>query len=159
MMQDRTADLERRLVEVEDQLAIQRLLATYGPLADAGLGPQAAALWTGDGAYDPGGVSRAEGRDALIGIYHGALHQALIRQGSMHMTAPAQITIDGDHAEAVGYSMLALNAGDRFSLLRASINHWTLARTAEGWRIVERINRVLDGSPDALGLLARADRD
>jgi hypothetical protein len=158
MIEDRLAQLERRLMEVEDQLAIQRLLASYGPLADAGLGPQAASLWTEDGAYDPGGVTRAEGRDALIAIYHGAAHQAFVRQGSMHMTAPAQITIDGDRAEAVGYSMLALNAGERFTLLRASINHWTLARTADGWRIVERINRVLDGSPEARDLLASADR-
>lgn len=75
------AALEARLGRVEDELAIMRLLASYGPLADAGLGPQAAALWTEDGAYDPGGVTRAEGRAALIGIYHGAPHQAFVRQG------------------------------------------------------------------------------
>ncbi len=150
--------LEARLARVEDELAIHRLLATYGPLADAGLGPQAAALWVEDGAYDPGGVARAEGRDALIDIYHGTNHQGFVRRGSMHMTAPARVTLDGDRAEAVGYSMLALNSGDCFTLARASINHWTLARTSAGWRIVERVNRVLDGSPDALALLANADR-
>ena len=155
---DRLAALEQRLARVEDELAIQRLLASYGPLADAGLGPQTAALWTEDGAYDPGGVARAEGRDALIRIYHGERHQGLVRRGSMHMTAPAQVSIHGDHAEAVGYSMLALNAGEQFTLLRASINHWTLARTPDGWRIVERTNRVLDGSPEAYDLLSRADR-
>jgi len=156
MADDRLADLERRLARVEDELAIQRLLATYGPLADAGMGPETASLWIEDGAYDPGGVARAEGRAALIDIYHGERHQGFVRSGSMHMTAPAQITIDGDRAEAVGYSMLALNAGERFTLLRASINHWTLVRTADGWRIVERINRVLDGSSEVRDLLARA---
>lgn len=74
------------------------------------------------------------------------------------MTAPAQITLDGDRAEAVGYSMLALNAGERFTVLRASINHWTLARTPDGWRIVERVNRVLDGSDESKALLAKAER-
>lgn len=157
-MDDRLTILERRLALVEDELAIQRLLASYGPLADAGLGPQAAALWTEDGAYDPGGVARAEGRMALIDIYHGERHQGLIRRGSMHMTAPAQISIHGDQAKAVGYSILALNTGGEFTLLRASINHWSLARTEQGWRIVERVNRVLDGSVEAQALLEHADR-
>lgn len=157
-MDDRLCALEDRLARVEDELSIQRLLASYGPLADAGLAGEAAALWSVDGAYDPGGVPRAEGTAALVQIYRGERHQALIRRGSMHMTAPAQITIDGDRAEAVGHSMLALNAGAHFTLLRASINHWTLARTPDGWRIVERINRVLDGSDEARDLLARADR-
>ncbi|WP_298670958.1 nuclear transport factor 2 family protein [uncultured Sphingomonas sp.] len=157
-MDDLLAPLERRLALIEDELAIQRLLASYGPLADAGLGQRAAALWTDDGAYDPGGVSRAEGRTALVEIYHGERHQSLIQRGSMHMTAPAQISLHGDRAEAVGYSVLALNAGNEFKLLRASINHWILARTEQGWRIVERVNRVLDGSAEAQALLEHADR-
>jgi hypothetical protein len=152
------AALEARLARVEDELAIQRLLASYGPLADAGLGAQAAALWTEDGVYDPGGSTRAQGQEALTAIYHSAGHQGFIHRGSMHMTAPAQITIDGDCAQAVGYSMLVLNDGDRFMILRASINHWTLARTERGWRIVERVNRVLDGSPQTHAMLAKADR-
>jgi hypothetical protein len=90
-----------------------------GPLADAGLGPQTADLWVADGVYDPSGVNRAEGRDARIAIYHGKNHQALIQRGSMHMTALAQITIDGDSATAIGYSLLALHDGDGFKLLCA----------------------------------------
>lgn len=150
--------LEARLTRVEDELAIHRLLATYGPLADAGLGSEAAALWTADGVYEPGGVLRAEGSAALEAIYSGERHQSLISRGSMHMTAPVQVTTDGDRAQAVGYSLLVLNDGaGTFTLARAAINHWTLTKTATGWRIVERINRVLDGSDEARDLLSAAN--
>ena len=152
------AALEARLARVEDELAIHRLLATYGPLADAGLGPHAAALWTADGVYEPGGVLRAEGKAALEAIYSGERHQGLIDRGSMHMTAPVQVTIDGDGAQAVGYSLLVLNDGnDRFTVARAAINRWTLARIGSDWRIVERMNRVLDGSNEARALLGAAN--
>lgn len=156
MSEDRIAALEARLTQIEDELAIHRLLATYGPLADAGLGVEAAALWTSDGAYEPGGVTRAEGTAALEAIYFGDRHQGLINRGSMHMTAPVQVTTDGDNAQAVGYSLLVLNGPDGFRLARAAINRWTLARTECGWRIVERMNRVLDGSDEARALLSAA---
>ena len=157
MSEDRIAALEARLARVEGELAIHRLLASYGPLADAGLGPEAAALWTADGVYEPGGMTRAEGATALEAIYSGDRHQGLIARGSMHMTAPVRVTIDGDHAQAVGYSLLILNDGtDRFHVARAAINRWTLVRTGTGWRIAERMNRVLDGSEDAKALLATA---
>lgn len=159
MREERIARIEQRLARVEDELAIYRLLATYGPLADAGLGEQAAALWVDEGIYHPGGLAPAQGRAALIDIYNSPNHQHFVRHGSMHMTAPVRIDIDGDTAEAVGYSLLALNDGaNGFRLLRAGINHWTFARTSRGWRIVERLNRVLDGSPEAQALLAKADR-
>lgn len=152
------AQLEARLTRVEDELAIHRLLATYGPLADAGLGPEAAALWTADGVYEPGGVMRAEGTAALEAIYSGERHQGLINRGSMHMTAPVQVTVDGDRAQAVGYSLMVLNDGSgRFALTRAAINRWALAKTEAGWRIVERMNRVLDGSDEARALLSAAN--
>lgn len=156
MSDDRIAALEARLAAIEDELAIRRLLASYGPLADAGLGEAAALLWTETGAYAPGGLPRAEGKAALEAIYSGDTHQGLIAGGSMHMTAPVQITLDGDRATAIGYSLLALHGARRFSLARASINRWTLVRTDAGWRIVERINRVLDGSDEARALLAEA---
>ncbi len=155
---DRIAALEARLARVEDELAIHRLLATYGPLADAGNAHDAADLWVEEGVYDPSGAYRAEGRAARETIYTNEVHQALIQRGSMHMTAPVQVTLDGDEASAVGYSLLALNNGESFALLRASINRWTLRRTGDGWRIVERVNQVLDGSAHAYQLLESVSR-
>ena len=57
-----------------------------------------------------------------------------------------KFTVRGDEAEALGYSVVILREDDRWFLWRAAVNHWTLKRTDDGWRIVERFNRSLNGS-------------
>ncbi len=47
-VEERLAALEHRLRRVEDELAISHLMASYGPLVDAGDGEAVAALWTED---------------------------------------------------------------------------------------------------------------
>lgn len=153
MTDDRANAIDARLCAVEDELSILRLLASYGPLVDSGCAEEAAELWTENGVYEPGGVGAMTGRRAIASLYRMERHRELVARGSMHHTAMPTITLDGDRAEAVGYSFVAENAGDAFSLWRASINRWLLRRTGDGWRIVERRNRVLDGSEESLALL------
>jgi hypothetical protein len=45
-------ELRARLERVEDELAIRRVILSYGPAADAGLASSAASLWFDDGVYD-----------------------------------------------------------------------------------------------------------
>jgi hypothetical protein len=45
-------ELAARLQRVEDELAIQRVVLSYGPAADAGATARAGALWADDGEYD-----------------------------------------------------------------------------------------------------------
>lgn len=45
-------ELAARLRRVEDELAIQHVILTYGPAADAGLTERAGTLWADDGEYD-----------------------------------------------------------------------------------------------------------
>lgn len=145
--------VEARLSAIEDELSIFRLLASYGPLVDSGCADAAANLWVKDGIYDPGGVGPTTGREAIASLYHMERHRELVEHGAMHHTAMPKITLNGDHAEAVGYSFVAENSGESFSLWRASINRWRLRRTEDGWRIIERRNRLLDGSDEAQALL------
>src|SRR5437868_833104 len=42
-------DLAARLQRVEDELAVRRIVLSYGPAADAGLAARAGALWARDG--------------------------------------------------------------------------------------------------------------
>lgn len=82
----------------------------------------------------------------------------MTKQGSWHLTATPRITVNGDRAEAVAYSFVVLHGGgveERFWIWRASANHWTLTRTAEGWKIQERYNRVLNGSDESHDVLRR----
>ena len=157
-VEDRLAALEKRVQAAEDQLEIIRLLNSYGPLVDSGESQPAAHLWVEGGAYDIGGGHRLHAYDELASMYDGKGHQDLIHTGSAHLTAPARITVKGDTAEAVAYSFVVLKKkdGEGWDFWRAAANHWTLIRTAEGWRIKERFNRVLDGSPACHDTLRKA---
>jgi hypothetical protein len=157
-IEDRLLALETRLRAAEDQLEIIRLLNSYGPLVDSGESQAAAHLWLEGGVYDMGGVRRAKAYDDIASVYDSEGHQELIHTGSAHLTATPRITLDGDRAEAVAYSFVVLKGVEGWNVWRASANHWTLARTDEGWRIVERYNRVLDGSPQSHETLRRVLR-
>lgn len=152
-LEARLAALEARLRAAEDQLAIQNLLMTYGPLVDSATAVPAGALWVEGGGYNftlpDGGSKRLAAPDEIAGMYSWPGHLDLVNTGCAHLTATPKITVDGDDAQAVGYSVVILKEGDRWFLWRAAVNHWTLQRTIEGWRIVERFNRALDGSAES----------
>ncbi len=154
--EDRLEKIEARLRAAEDQLEIIRLLSTYGPAVDSGASRAAAELWVEDGTYDVGGMNRFTGHDTLEALYEAPTHQGLIQQGSAHITSTPQITLDGDRAEAVAYSLVIVRGPEAHVVWRASANHWELRRTDAGWRIVTRSNRVLDGAPEARAMLTRA---
>ena len=149
----RLLELERRLQKAEDQLEIQNLLMSYGPLVDSATAEPAGALWVEGGGYSftlpDGGTKRLAAPDEIAGMYGWPGHLDLVNTGCAHMTATPKITVDGDDAQAVGYSVVILKEGGRWFLWRAAVNHWTLKRTADGWRIAERFNRALDGSPES----------
>ncbi len=149
----RLLKLETRLRAAEDKLEILDLLQSYGPLVDSGSSEPAAALWVEGGGYNfSGGMSggtRLEAPAQLVAMYESEGHKGLVSTGVSHFTGTPKITVKGDSAEAVGYSFVVLKDGESWFLWRAAINHWTLARTEDGWRIVERMNRTLDGSPDS----------
>lgn len=153
----RIAKLEARVQRAEDHLAIINLLNEYGPLVDSGSSAAAAAHWVEGGGYafssGVGEGTRVEAGPALIDLYEAEWHQELIQAGSAHLTATPVVTIVDDHATALGYSFVIRREGDRWFVLRAAANRWTLQRTDAGWRIIERTNRLLDGSTSSHDLL------
>ncbi|MFF0635881.1 nuclear transport factor 2 family protein [Nocardia sp. NPDC004151] len=152
MTDERLAALEARLLRLEDELAITRLIASYGPLVDAGVADEVAELWTEDGEYDVEGW-HMRSRDDVRVMVGSTAHQSLIAAGSAHFLGPAAVTLDGDTAEAVCESLLIRHRDGEFFVWRAGANHFRLARTPGGWRITSRVTRVLDGSDTARGLL------
>lgn len=152
-IEDRLAALEARCRAAEDHLEILNLLNSYGPLVDSATAREAGELWVAGGGYNfglnEGGTKRLEAPDEIAGMYNWPGHLDLVNTGCAHLTATPKITVDGDEAQAVGYSFVVLREDDRWYLWRAAVNHWRLKRTTEGWRIQERFNRTLNGSPES----------
>ncbi|WP_156839550.1 nuclear transport factor 2 family protein [Novosphingobium aquimarinum] len=147
------AGLRAEVAALRDRQAIADLIANYGPAVDRGDSEGAAALWASDGSYDLGDMGVARGQDAIAALFEADLHQGLIANGAAHMLGPPRIAITGDRAVAVCYSCVARWTGTAFELYRVAANRWSLRRDTEGWRIINRENRLLDGSKDARALL------
>lgn len=149
----RLARLEARVERLEDELAITQMIASYGPLVDAGEADAVAGLWAQDGEYDVEGW-HMRSRDDVRAMVLSDGHQRLIAGGCTHILAPAQVTVEGDEAVAVCESLLVRHREGGYSVRRAGANHFRLRRLPEGWRIVHRTTRALDGSAEARDLLA-----
>ncbi|MGA8255467.1 MAG: nuclear transport factor 2 family protein [Nocardioides sp.] len=152
-MNDRIAALEARLQHVEDLLAITQLVASYGPLVDAGEADAVAALWAEDGEYDVEGW-HMRSRDDVRDMVHSDGHQHLIAGGCAHFLGPASVSVAGDAATAVCESMLVRHRDGEFSVRRAGANRFRLRRSPGGWQIEHRTTRALTGSGEARELLA-----
>jgi hypothetical protein len=154
-VEERLAKLEQRLSRVEDELAIIRLMASYGPLVDAGDGDAVAGLWTEDGEYDVDGRVM-HGHADIAAMVRSRAHQGMIGAGAAHFLGPVCVDVDGDRAIAVCESIVVRHNddGSGYRVWRAGANHVTLRRTTAGWRIVARITRPLDGSQRSRDLLA-----
>jgi SnoaL-like domain len=149
----RLADQVRAL---EDQVEIMRLVAQYGPSVDSGRAEATASLWTEDGSFDAVPQLEMRGRGDVVDMVYGEDHQRLISNGCGHVLTVPHIVVDGDQATGRSY---ALNirwdaAAGRFWVARVSANTWTWVRTPSGWRIADRVNAPLDGTPGHREMLA-----
>jgi SnoaL-like domain len=146
---ERLAELERRLRRIEDERAIERMIASYGPLVDAGEADGAAHLWATDGVYDVEGWPMRS-RDDVAAMVRSDAHQGLIGRGCCHFLGPAVVTVDGNDAVAVCESILVTHRGEGFSVW----HHFRLKRIEGRWQIVTRTTRSLDGKAEARELLS-----
>ena len=139
-------ELAARLQRVEDELAIRRVILSYGPAADAGLAERAGGLWAGDGAYDWDRDRAAlEGPAAVARMLEGDAHQSLIANGVAHFAGPPLVEVDGDHATALSYSFVLRRDDDqRVYVWRLGAARWEFTRADGSWRIQRRTHRQLD---------------
>jgi hypothetical protein len=151
------AELQRRVQDLEDRLALMQILATYGPAVDSGSAAPAAGLWTDDGVYDTF-PAVLHGRAAIAEMVTGELHQRLIHAGAAHLQGLPHLHVEGDRAVATAYSQLVLRdeATDSFRIWRTGVNRWEFVRTEHGWQVTHRVNRQLDGDTTARDLLREA---
>jgi SnoaL-like domain len=161
--------LEQRLRSVEDRLEILNLIASHPPSADTGADYYTRAVYVEDGSMDLGGGKGAQGSAAIASIVRTPEHQAAIAGGLAHFAGLPRIDVDGDTAVVTSYLQIVTPnpAGDPiavpghgaskgFRIHRIGANRWELIRAAEGWKIVRRTLRPLDGSAPARELLEQA---
>jgi hypothetical protein len=143
-----TDALEQRLRAIEDELAVRRLIVSYGPSADAAHAPLASTVFTEDGDYDWDAEGEPyEGRAAIEAMFRGDGHRRLVSHGIAHFIGPPYIELDGDRATALSYSMVMRRDPDgRFYLWRVSAVRWDVERRDGGWQVRRRTNRLLDDS-------------
>jgi hypothetical protein len=161
--------LEARLRAVEDKLAIFHLIASHPPAADTGTDRSYREAFVADGEMDLGGGKGARGNDTIGALVKTPEHQAAIAGGLCHFAGLPRVEIDGDSAVAISY--LQIITPDRqapprevsghgsttgFRIHRVGANRWELRRDKDGWKVVRRTLRPLDGTDDARALLRKA---
>lgn len=155
-LEHRMAAVEARLQAAEDELAIIRLVASYGPLVDGGSTELAPGLFGTDGIYDLG-TSRVTGAQGVAGLLQGSMHQDLLATGVAHVMGLPWVHVCGDQATAINSTQLFLRDGDGYSIYRVAQNLWKLQRNDDGrWTICERINRLIGPEGHARQLLEQA---
>jgi hypothetical protein len=156
----RLAEVEHRLQETEDQLAILRVMASYGPAVDGLEAEVAADLWAPGGVYHSSGAGTWEGPGSIAAMLRGEGHGGLVAAGCAHTLDLPKVTVDGDRAVALCHGVLYVRSGDDgFRAWRVTASRWDFVRGDRGWRVTHRVNQVLDGSGAGPALFAAAVRE
>ena len=121
-LEARLAILEEQVRRLEDQVAIHRLINSWGPAVDTGQAEAAAALFSEDAVLQSD-MSYLTGPAAIEDMVRSDGQQALIDQGSAHIPAFPVVDIDGDAARAIGYSRVYLHTDDGYEVWRVSANY------------------------------------
>jgi hypothetical protein len=164
------SDLETRLRAIEDRFEIMNLIAQHPPSADTGAVEYTRNAWVEDGVFDRGPPLGAEyGRDTIAALVAKPEHREAIAGGMAHISGLPYIKITGDTAVVIHYLQIIVpekerdpiqvpnhGSGRGFRPFRVLASRWDLVRSASGWKFKRRAVRLLDGSPDALQLLAGA---
>jgi len=161
--------LEDRVRAIEDKLAIFHLIASHPPAADTGTDRYYREAFVADGEMDLGGGKGARGNDTIGALVKTPEHEAAIAGGLCHFAGLPSVEIKGDSAVALSY--LQIITPDRqaaprevsghgsttgFRIHRVGANRWELKRSKDGWKVVRRTLRPLDGTDDARALLRKA---
>jgi hypothetical protein len=149
---DKLSDYEKRLQTVEDQLEIQNLMTRYGLAADCGNDELAMACHTEHAQYRVSAPQAGregeyedlvlKGREAIGTMLRSKLHQSML-PNTAHTVGPSDVLVNGDSAQAVGYSRLYLREEDQPRLMRLAINQWLFERVCGQWLIARRDSRLV----------------
>jgi len=146
--------LSERIRALEDELAIHRLLVSYGFAVDTNDVDAMLALFDPDIRIVVDGHWEMRGHEAAREIVEGSTHQGYL-PNCAHNIGPFAVEVHGDRAVATGYSRVYLRTDEGFKVERISFNRWELERRDSTWLIVERHTALLGSGDGAHDLLRR----
>jgi ketosteroid isomerase-like protein len=146
-LEEAVARLAERVQSLEDELAITRLLTSYGFAVDGDDADGCAEIYTPDAVVSIDDTVLLTGREQVRTIVTSDAHQAIL-PGCAHVMGPFTVAVTGDSATATGYATVyvAVGSADRGSdgvtsprqVWRQSLSRWELTRTDRGWRVARR---------------------
>lgn len=155
--EDRLSMLEAQVQKLQDCEDIRQLLASYGPLADSADNAErrgrVGALFASEGVYDLGEDWRATGPEQIGELLNNPEHLDLVANGSAHVMGMPHIVLAGDTASAVSYSRVYRHLNGEFTVWRVAANWWQCARVDGKWKVMLRVNRLLNGAEAAREIL------
>ena len=142
---------DQRLRQVEDQLAIQRVLVEYGARIDARDYAGYAALFAREGTWQNGATvrrGRAEIEQLLVGLF-GTPAAGYVNREDFHMILNPQIDVDGDHAKVRSRHLLVMRGADGSPVPElAGVYEDEFIREDGQWKILHRVDNPIMPTAD-----------
>jgi len=137
---------EQRLRQVEDQLAIQRVLVEYSARIDARDFEGYADLFAREGTWQNGTTVR-KGREEiiamLVGIF-GTPPEGFVNRADYHLVSNPQVDVDGDRATARSRHLLLMRGADGEPVPElAGLYEDEFIREDGQWKILRRIDNPI----------------
>jgi SnoaL-like domain len=159
-----------RITAAEDRLEILNLLAGSAFSSDVASEAYWTKMFTEDATFDRG-TKQDKGRDEILKIINAPEQKEAIKAGMTHLAMLPHIKLKGDSAIATGYLLIVMpdsaashvklagkGVSPGFSIYQVTVNKYTLVRTADGWKVTNRLVRPLS-SVDSREIIRREIED
>ncbi len=144
-----------RLTTTEDRLEILNLLAGSAFSSDVASELYWTKMFTKNATFDRG-IMQDKGREEILKIVNAPEQKMAIKAGMTHLAMLPHIKLKGDSAVATGYLLIVMpdstaphvklpgkGLSPGFSIYQVTVNKYTLIRTADGWKVTQRIVRPI----------------
>jgi hypothetical protein len=147
-----------RITATEDRLEILNLLAGSAFSSDVASEAYWKKMFTEDATFDRG-TKQDKGRDEILKIINAPDQKDAIKAGMTHLAMLPHIILNGDSAVATGYLLIVMpdsaashvklagkGISPGFSIYQITVNQYKLVRTADGWKVTNRLVRPLSSA-------------
>ena len=135
--------IEERVQAVEDQLAIQRIIADYAAHLDAQDFEAYASLFAEDGIWQNGETirnGRDEIKEMLVGLF-GTPPEGFVNSESYHLVSNIEVNVDGDTATAHSRHLLVMRGEEGAPVPELAGRYEDeFVRVDGAWKIAHRVD-------------------